>query len=332
MRKSEEARLLIVKDRENGLSYSEIALRHQISKQGAKKIVDKYQQVGNVKTQHGGGRKRKTTGQDDRRIYIEARKNPSKSARMLKEDTDLDVSVWTVRRRLKEAGLNSYIAKKRPLISAINKKKRLDFAKTYENMPAEFWNSVIWSDESKFELKNPKKRMRVWCTQKDRFKDGFIQKTVKHGGGSIMLWGCFSKSGVGKLVKIEGRMTGNSYVSLLEENLTESANMMSLGQFVFQQDNDPKHTSRVAKLYFQENNIEMLKWPPQSPDLNPIEHLWAILDQKIPISARNNINTFWDALQRQWELLPNEIISNLVASMPNRIKAVKESKGGATKY
>lgn len=83
--------------------------------------------------------------------------------------------------------------------------------------------------------------------------------------------GCFSYSGVGNLVKIDGKMTGESYVRIIDENLKPSAEKMGLSDFVFQQDNDPKHTSRVAQRYFEENEVEMIEWPPQSPDLNPIE-------------------------------------------------------------
>ncbi len=86
-----------------------------------------------------------------------------------------------------------------------------------------------------------------------------------------MVWGCFSYHGVGLLVFIDGIMDPVKYVNILSNNLEDSARLMGLENYTFQQDNDPKHTSRLAKNYFEDKSIDLLPWPPQSPDLNPIE-------------------------------------------------------------
>jgi len=84
-------------------------------------------------------------------------------------------------------------------VSNKNKKKRVEFAKKYINKPDTSWNNIIWSDESKFEIFNVKKRKRMWMNPGEGLKDVCIQSTVKHGGGNVLVWEGFSKNGVGEL-------------------------------------------------------------------------------------------------------------------------------------
>lgn len=275
---------------------------------------------------------RKPSVHTDRIIRRLARSDPNKSRRVIKEDLNLDVTSRTVSNRLRETGLHSFFKKKKPLLRKVNIKKRLDFARKYASRPVDFWKKIVWTDESKFELKNTKRRQRTRCLESERLKPRFTQATVKHGGGSLLVWGCFSWRGVGNIVKIDGKMTGESYVKILEENLKPSLRKMNMSGYIFQQDNDPKHTSKTAKRYFQMKKMKMLEWPPQSPDLNPIEHLWTILDEKIPMDSRKNLNDFWQGIQTAWDAIPQQVLHNLVESMPKRLMAVIENHEGHTKY
>jgi len=330
--KSEIVRMGIVTDRKNGLTYNDLAVKYNITKSGAKKIFDKFLTTSSVKQQPGQGRKRATTNRENTLIVREAIKNPTTTAADIKESVHVAVSISTIKRRLREAGLQNYMAKKKPLISKRNKAKRLAFAKKYASMSLDFWKTVIWSDESKFELIGQKKRQKVWRQPNQGLQERFLQHTVKHGGGSIMVWGCFSWDGVGNLCQIKGKMTGMDYAEILRGNLKESANKIGLTHFVFQQDNDPKHTSRVAKQYFEEENIEKLEFPPQSPDLNPIEHLWTILDANIFRGRRISPKNFFSELENAWNNLDSQKLKNLVESMPKRLRAVINNHGSVTKY
>ena len=119
----------------------------------------------------------------------------------------------------------------------MNAKRRYDFALQYVQQPIEFWMDVIWSDESKFELLSSGKRKYTWRKSVEEFKLKQLQPTVKHGGGSLMIWGCFSYHGVGKLKFIKGIMKGVDYVAILEESSIQSAEILEQKEtFVFQQD------------------------------------------------------------------------------------------------
>ena len=99
-------------------------------------------------------------------------------------------------------------------------------------------NKILWFDETKIELLGLNAKRHVWR------KHGTIP-TVKHGGGSIMLWGCFSAAGTGRLVRIEGKMNGAKYRDILDDNLLQSA--QNLRRFTIQQDNNPKHTAKTTQ-------------------------------------------------------------------------------------
>ena len=92
--------------------------------------------------------------------------------------------------------------------------------------------------------------------------------TVKHGGSSIMLWRCFAAGGTGALHKIDGIMRRDNYVDILKKHLKTSVRKIKLGRkWVFQMDNDPKHSSNVVAKWPKDNKFKVLEWPSQSPDL-----------------------------------------------------------------
>ena len=129
-------------------------------------------------------------------------------------------------------------------------------------------------------------------------------------------------------------MDANYYVdNLLANNLVQSATKLEIqDNFVFQSDNDPKHTSKKAKKWLADNGIEVLEWPAQSPDLNIIEHLWDHLDRNVPKSQRTSLKTFRSALFETWRNIDLETITTLIDSIPNRLQAVIDANGGNTTY
>jgi transposase len=330
---SMQVRNLIVRDVKRNQLQREIAKKYGVSRGAVQKIILKYQKLGSVADRPGRGSKRKSCERTDNLIIREIKKDPRITVRAIRERLDLTISDRTIRRRIAERDLKSCFAKKRPMISTTNKTKRLLFARNHINKPLEFWKHVIWSDESKFELFNKKRRLRVWRKSDEGLQDRHLQPTMKHGGGNIMVWGCFSWFGVGNLTQVNGIMTADGYIDILCENLEESMLKMGLeGNYTFQQDNDPKHTAKKTRAFFRSTRIKCMEWPPQSPDLNPIENLWAILDNKVDKSGVTNKQAYFAALQKAWNDLDPQHLRNLVESIPKRLQLVIEAKGGHIGY
>lgn len=157
--------------------------------------------------------------------------------------------------------------------------------------------------------------------------------TVKHGGGSVMVWGCVSSKGVGNLDFVQGTMNKDQYLQILKKNLRPSAdNMGILDTFKMYQDNDPKHTALQNRLWLIYNCPKVIETPAQSPDLNVIEHVSQILENRIRQHTITSKEHLKQVLVTEWQKIESEEIKKLVKSMPKRLQSVIAAKGKATKY
>ena len=198
-------------------------------------------------------------------------------------------------------------------------------------MTIEDWRRVIWSDESPFVLRY-NGRKSVWRLGNERYSPRCIAGTVKHDI-KINVWACFCAHEVCNFYLVDGIMEQVQYREILEDQLLPSVRrMFPEGAWYFQQDNDPKHMANTTIAYMNARHIPKLPWPSQSPDLNPIENLWSILDYKLRNRRPQNKLQLVEALREGWNSLDADLLTTLVDSMPRRIQAVIESKGYPTKY
>lgn len=225
---------------------------------------------------------------------------------------------FTIRSRIKESGeFNSYWAVRKPFINPVNRARRVEWCRAHLNWTKEQWKRVLWSGESPFVL-SFKGRKRVWPTHNERYALNCLIGTVKHDK-KVNIWGCFSANGVGRLHRIEGIMNQEIYLDILEDAMLNSADILfGRENWTFQQDNDPKHTAIQVRNWLAENDCAPMPWPAQSPDLNPIENLWSILDRRLCHRRCNTEAELFTALEEGWRSLPVDLLSRLVDSMPER--------------
>lgn len=137
---------------------------------------------------------------------------------------------------------------------------------------------------------------------------------VKHGGGSVMVWGCFSTVGVGELIKVENTMRKVDYKQIFEQHAMLSDCHLIGRNFIIQKNNDPKHSSKLYKGFLLQKETEgvlkNMRWLSQSPDLNPIKLLWKEFDKNIRFHCPTSKEHLWQILQEAWKNKKLETIKN----------------------
>jgi transposase len=261
---------------------------------------------------------------------------PFKTGRELKAEVQgwSNLSVRTIQRVCKDKlGLPSRCAAKKPLLTAKMLKKRIAFCKKHRSWTKQDWEKVMFSDESTFRLINPRAQKVRRPTLTNRYKQRYVVVNVKHSA-SVMIWGCFSgQGGRGSLYFLPPKMTmnGERYIEMLRDKLIFWMRHHRATHFL--QDGAPCHTSKKVMAFLRQQSFSLMDWPGNSPDLNPIENLWAIM--KARLKKKGNISSLPNlirAIKELWVTLPKPLMLKLAHSMPTRIQQCLENNGQMTKY
>jgi hypothetical protein len=287
------------------------------------------------------GRKRILTKRDTRRLRRLARANrklPSrKLATLYNRETGINVSRNLVIRELYRSGIRRLKPKKKPLLTKRNKSERLQFAIHHLNWRDE-WSDVIFSDEKKFNVFSSDSGVRLWVDKCEVGTPAASLPTVKFSD-SVMVWACFSSRGVGRLYFMSAGeiINGATYIEILEAYLLPTIKSHFPGnthrRVIFQQDNAPCHTAKLVSEWFVHRQINVMKWPGQSADLNPIENLWAVIVSYLRYEIYSDRKSLIAAIIRIWyHKIERSTIEHLIASMPERMQQVKKRRGWNTDY
>lgn len=215
---TEEKRKIIQQMNSRGTSISEIANTLECSRKMVYNALRHIQQYKTFKNVTQAPRPRKTSRKEDSLIYRASIEDPFKSStviqREISEKYGINVSSRTIRRRLNEKNLRGCISQHKPHVSKKNIQARLCFAREHLEKPLIFWKNVLWSDESKFCRFGSDGKRYVWRPPNMQHNPKYTSKTIKHGGGNVMVWAAFSGHGVGPIKKIDTRMDQYVYQNI----------------------------------------------------------------------------------------------------------------------
>lgn len=290
----------------------------------------------------------KKLDQDDKAKLLQAiDQNPRVKYDDLLATVDYKVKRQAIWKLLREENRRKWLVLRRPELTEAHAQARRAWAEQVQGYTPDQWRRVFWSDESTVERGRGARREYTFTRPTNQIREQDIEAIPVHKGVKQMFWAAFSGSGrrTGLIPLFGDPNSGHrgitrwAILDLYQRVLPTLMN--GVPGAIFQQDNAPVHTARVIKEWLDEQQFEVMAWPPYSPDLNPIENLWALLKAKIYEmhpeikSMPNNQETLeilTSAAQEAWSDMDTDMLENLAITMPHRVKQVIDNEGWYTSY
>jgi transposase len=258
------------------------------------------------------------------------RRSTRKVAKVLDEKKHIVLSRESVRVAAHRAGLKAYHKQQKPLLTAEQRQRRLQFVNAYR---ATNWRHVLFADEKTFTLFGHPNRQNdvVWESSAENVP---FNVSVKHPA-KIQVWGAASYYGVLAPYLFNENLTAPLYVDILKARLPAASGLFPGGRWMYLHDGDRKHTSKLARDWLDTHipsYIPKEHWPPNSPDLNIIEPLWTIVQDRVYSRDPRTMDGLKRIIREEWMAIDPELLHRLADSMPDRLAAVIAADGGPTKY
>lgn len=265
-----------------------------------------------------------------KRLIIRKASCENLSCRQISMELKNKISISTVNRVINKSKKLKYMKKKpSPLLTRQHKANRLNWAERYLRWQHD-WRIVIWSDEKKFNLDGPDGLQYYWH---DLRKEKLVSIKRASGGGSVFVWAAFGYYSKSELCFFE-KLNAATYKEILQKYLL-SMNRIELGyDWYFQQDNAPVHLAKNILSWFEKKKIQLLGWPPLSPDLNPMENVWGILARRVYNNGKQYYNKeeLKKSILYEWNKLKMNELKKIIDTMPSRVFDVLCKGGGKIQY
>ncbi len=187
------------------------------------------------------------------------------------------------------------------------------------------WKSVLWSDESKFDILVGNHGRRVLRAEEEGDLPGCHRRSVQKPA-SLKVWGCKIAYGMGSLHVLEGILNVERYIKVLEQHMLPSRRR------VFKQDNAKPHTAAISTAWLRSKSVRVLNWPACSPDRSHIENIWHIIKQKIRQRWPQTLQQLETYIRQERDQIPTPKLQKLITLMPRCLQTVLKRRGDATPW
>ena len=318
---------------QSGLNMNKISKQLKVSRCCVRNAVIKFKNQGTFVDSKRSGRPKKISTRGERELKRLTRGENRLSVAQITRDLNVGltepVSRETVRRYLKRLGYEYAVKIKKPFLTKTHRAARVQWCQQHLHWTKKDWRDVVFSDESTFYVLKRKNHVKVWRTDDERLIPECVQHMNTGNGGKVGIWGAISRDGTTMARIFNDSMNGTVYCAVLETELKQSLKLFRRkNDYLFQHDLAPWHTSNLVKAKIAKMKLNLLPWVAKSPDLNPIEMLWSILDKKLigaPIFSATELTR---RLQQEWDTIDKDLCLNLIDSMPNRIQKCLQARGG----